>query len=95
MKGDTRPASKGDKSAPAAEPGFDESLARLEEIVGLLDQESLGLEDALAKYKEGVELLRRCQATLASFQKQVEELSTGDGTTRPYGGDPDVRAPQG
>ena len=76
-----------------AEPSFDENLAALEEIVALLDQQTLGLEPALEKYREGVALVKKCQGILTSFQKQVEELSAEDATTRPYPNDPDVRAP--
>jgi len=77
------------------EPGFDESLARLEALVAELDQETLGLEPALEKYREGVALVKKCQAILTSFQKQVEELSAEDGGTRPYPNDPDLRSPAG
>ena len=95
MKGSShKAAGEGpDKPAAGAEPSFDENLASLEEIVALLDQQALGLEPALAKYREGVQLLKKCQTMLESFQKQVEELSAEDGGTRPYANDPDVRAP--
>ena len=82
---------EGDPAAQAAQPSFDENLAALEAIVALLDQQALGLEPALAKYREGVVLLKNCQSMLASFQKQVEELSAEDGATRPYANDPDMR----
>ncbi len=93
MKGTPR---KHGEDAPAkpggdAEPGFDESLAALEEIVALLDQQTLGLEPALQKYREGVELVKKCQAILTSFQKQVEELSADGESTQPYPNDPDSR----
>ena len=80
------------KAGDGAEPSFDENLAALEAIVALLDQQTLGLEPALEKYREGVALVKKCQGILTSFQKQVEELSAEDGTTRPYPNDPDVRA---
>lgn len=79
------------QGAADAQPGFDENLAALEEIVALLDQQTLGLEPALEKYREGVALVKKCQSILTSFQKQVEELSAEDGSTRPYPNDPDVR----
>jgi exodeoxyribonuclease VII small subunit len=95
MKGQTGKA--GDDASKrkddGAEPSFDENLAALEAIVALLDQQALGLEPALEKYREGVALVKKCQTILTSFQKQVEELSAEDGSTRPYPNDPDVRAP--
>ena len=81
-----KPAKKGSK-APA--PRFDQSLGRLEEIVGELEQGGLGLEDSLSQYKEGVALLKGCRDQLAGFRAQVEEL-TADGA-RPYAGDPDAQ----
>ena len=93
MKGDIK--LEGEPGAPRrenGEPSFDANLAKLEEIVALLDQQTLGLEPALEKYREGVALVKKCQAILTSFQKQVEELSADDDTTRPYPGDPDIRA---
>ena len=95
MKGTPRKAEDESKIQPAerAEPSFDENLAALEEIVALLDQQTLGLEPALEKYRDGVALVKKCQGILTSFQKQVEELSTEDGSTRPYPNDPDVRGP--
>jgi exodeoxyribonuclease VII small subunit len=95
MKAEDRGAAKGAQAKTGADPGFDESLAKLEEIVALLDQETLGLESSLEKYREGVALVKKCQGILASFQKQVEELSAEDGSTRPYAGDPDVQNPAG
>ena len=93
MKGQTRKT--GDEAAAQPEdeqqPSFDENLAALEAIVVLLDQQALGLEPALEKYREGVALVKKCQGILTSFQKQVEELSAEDGSTRPYANDPDLR----
>jgi exodeoxyribonuclease VII small subunit len=95
MRGNASQPERPDPEKLAREPErtFDENLALLEEIVALLDQQALGLEPALDKYREGVQLVKKCQAILASFQKQVEELSTEDGGTRPYAGDPDLRSP--
>ena len=80
----TKGKSKGDAQTPA----FDESLGRLEEIVSELEGGGLGLEESLARYKEGVTLLEGCRSTLASFRAQVEELRP-DGGVSPIA-DPDV-----
>ena len=90
MKG---PTGKSGEAANGKEPGFDENLAALEAIVEQLDQQTLGLEPALEKYREGVALVKKCQTILSSFQRQVEELSAEDGGTRPYPNDPDLRGP--
>jgi len=71
------------------ETGFDQRLERLEALVGELENGGLGLEASIARYQEGVHLLRECRTTLESFRKRVEELAA-DGTSVPYAGDPDV-----
>ena len=74
-----------------AGPGFDERLARLEAIVAELEDGELGLEGAIERYREGVELLRGCREQLAGFRRQVEELSdAAEQALRPYEDDPDA-----
>jgi exodeoxyribonuclease VII small subunit len=77
---------------PAAAPeSFDERLVRLEAIVAELEDGSIPLEAAIARYQEGVELLKGCKNLLDGFQKRVEELSAvADGGLAPYAGDPDA-----
>ena len=76
------------------ETGFDQRLERLEALVGELENGGLGLEASIARYQEGVQLLRECRSTLESFRTRVEELGA-DGSTPPFGGDPDARAEGG
>ncbi|MCC7013589.1 MAG: exodeoxyribonuclease VII small subunit [Planctomycetes bacterium] len=71
------------------EPSFDQRLARLEQIVAELEQGKVGLEDAIGRYQEGTELVRRCRALLDGYQKRVEELT--DSGAQPYANDPDAR----
>jgi exodeoxyribonuclease VII small subunit len=80
--------------APEAEPSFDERLARLEAIVGELEEASLGLEPAIARYEEGVALLKQCRALLERHRQRVEELSAS-GELAPYPHDPDAGATAG
>jgi exodeoxyribonuclease VII small subunit len=82
---------KAGETAHADDPSFDARLARLEEIVGELEDGALELEPAIARYREGVELLRQCRGVLAGYRKQVEELSRdAEEALRPYAGDPDL-----
>jgi len=80
------------KTADAAEePDFDTRLERLEALVGELEEGGLGLEDAIARYREGIELLGGARDQLAGYRKQVEELTQGaQDALRPYAGDPDA-----
>jgi exodeoxyribonuclease VII small subunit len=56
------------------EPGFEESLKRLEEIVQRLEGDDLTLEDSLALFEEGVELARTCGQRLDAAEKKVHLL---------------------
>ena len=70
---------------------FDRRLERLESIVGQLEEGGLELEPAIARYQEGIELLKQCHGTLAQYRKQVEELTAdAEASLRPFDGDPDV-----
>ena len=51
---------------------FEESLQRLEQITQELAEKSLPLDDALALYQEGLELLRQSSKKLEDAEKLVE-----------------------
>ncbi len=53
---------------------FEQSLARLEEVVQRLEQGDLSLEEGLAAFEEGMVLSRQCQNRLDAAEKRVEEL---------------------
>lgn len=82
------------KKEPEADgASFDERLTRLEAIVSELETGGLGLEPAIARYQEGVELLRACHGTLAGYKQRVEELSkSAEDALVPFDGDPDASA---
>jgi len=65
--------------AGAPEPGFDQLLARLREVVLRLESGDLSLEQSLLIYEEGVQLARRGQQLLASAEKRVEILVSASG----------------
>ena len=58
-------------------PSFETALAELERLVGTLEGGQLPLQDALATYKRGAELLAYCQGALKDAQLQVEVLEKG------------------
>ncbi len=53
-------------------PSFEASLARLEEIVRLLEAGDLGLDAALRLYEEGVKLSGHCARLLDGAEKRIE-----------------------
>jgi exodeoxyribonuclease VII small subunit len=57
------------------DPGFEQALAELEELVAKLESSDLSLDQSLAHFKRGVELTRHCQAILDEAQQTVELLS--------------------
>ena len=65
--------------ADATEPGFDQILARLREVVSRLESGELSLEQSLQVYEEGVALARRGQQMLATAEKRVEILVSASG----------------
>ena len=63
----------------SAQPSFDDGLDRLETLVQQLESGSLSLEDALARFEEGVQLSQSLQKQLAEAQRRVEVLKAGLG----------------
>jgi exodeoxyribonuclease VII small subunit len=66
-----------------ADGGFEGSLHRLERAVEELEGGDLGLDDALAKYEEGVRLLARCHGLLDAAERKVALLTGVDEDGRP------------
>lgn len=63
-----------------AEERFEEALKKLEDIVGELEGGDIPLDKSLAKYEEGVRLIRLCQKKLQEARKRIEILvKTKDG----------------
>ena len=58
----------------AANLPFEEALKKLEAIVEAMESEELPLESLLAKYAEGTELARVCQAKLADAELKIQQL---------------------
>ena len=61
---------------------FEDQLARLEEIVGRLEDESVGLEEALELFEGGMKLARVCRSRLEQVEQRVARLlenEAGDG----------------
>ena len=65
------------KSSPA-QPGFEEALLELEVIVQQLEEGSIGLAEGLARYEQGVKLLKQCYHMLEQAQNRIELLNRVD-----------------
>jgi exodeoxyribonuclease VII small subunit len=65
------------------EPTFEQALAKLDEIVRQLEDGDTGLEESLARYEEGVGLLKRCYAQLRRAEQRILELTGVDEQGQP------------
>ena len=68
---------------PADTPSFEDSLVELERLVRELEDGSLGLEDALARYEQGVGLIQRCYQRLREAEQRILVLAGSDADGRP------------
>lgn len=64
-------AASGKAQDPAS---FESALGELEKIVASMEAGQMPLEQSLAAYKRGAELLKFCQAALQDAQQQVRIL---------------------
>lgn len=55
---------------------IEEQLQKIQEIASLLDQGELPLEEALAKYEEGVRLIRQCSGQIDKAEKRIQIIET-------------------
>ncbi|HSI95053.1 MAG: exodeoxyribonuclease VII small subunit [Methylophilaceae bacterium] len=62
---------------------FESALAELETLVSQMESGQLPLEQSLAAYKRGAELLQYCQKSLADVEQQVRLLNEAN-TLQPY-----------
>ncbi len=64
------------------EPGLEEAF-ELEETVAALEQEEISLEESFRIYKEGMELLKKCNQAIDRVEKKVLVLNE-DGETHEF-----------
>jgi exodeoxyribonuclease VII small subunit len=69
-------------------PNFEGSLAQLQQIVNDLEEGNLGLETSLARFEEGIRLLRNCYTILEAAEQKIEILASlndaGEPVTEPF-----------
>ena len=72
MSNDEQGQNQAEGQPPAAT--FEQSLARLEEVVRLLEEGNLTLDRSLQLYEEGVAAYKRCQQMLEEAEGKIREL---------------------
>lgn len=53
---------------------FEQDLLRLEEISQILEEDNIGLEEAISLFEEGVKLSKSCLKTLKEAELKITEL---------------------
>ena len=56
---------------------FEQSMARLEEIVTQLERGDVPLEEALRLFEEGTALMKKCSAMLDRAEQKIVRLTAG------------------
>jgi len=57
---------------------FEDQLAQLESVVARLEDESVGLEEALGLFENGMDLAKKCRQRLEEVELRVSQLLEGD-----------------
>ncbi len=57
---------------------FEDQLARLEEIVDRLEDDAVGLEEALGLFEQGMRLAKACRTRLEAVELKVARLLAPD-----------------
>ena len=61
---------------------LEETFEKIDEVMEKLSDDSLPLEESFTVYKEGMELLGKCQKTIDDIEKKVEELTGANVTVQ-------------
>jgi len=62
---------------PIADMKFETALSELENIVHSMEGGKLELEDSIAAYRRGMELMQHCQSQLVNAEEQIRVLENG------------------
>ena len=63
--------------APKLPATYEAALQELEQLVGRIESGQMPLEDMLAGYQRGAQLLAFCRSKLAAVQDQIQVLDNG------------------
>ncbi|MBQ4361747.1 MAG: exodeoxyribonuclease VII small subunit [Lachnospiraceae bacterium] len=55
-------------------PTLEEMLEMIDEISSEMEEGNLSLEDSFRRYRQGMELVKRCAREIASVEKQIQVL---------------------
>jgi exodeoxyribonuclease VII small subunit len=66
------------QAGPSESLSFEKALEELESIVARMEEGKLPLEESLAAYQRGAELLRFCESKLTDAQARIAILEGGE-----------------
>jgi exodeoxyribonuclease VII small subunit len=61
-------------ASPATAPTFEKALEELEALVARMEEGKLPLEESLAAYQRGAELIKFCESKLTDAQARIAVL---------------------
>ena len=70
------------------EPGFDEALKRLEQLVEQMESGEMDLDAMVAAFEEGQRLIQFCSRKLNEVERRIEVKALDVVPTRPGGEQP-------
>ena len=56
---------------------LEESMAKLESIVGSMNDDSISLEESFKLYKEGIKELEKCNKMIDDIEKEMNAMEEG------------------
>ena len=59
-------------------PSFEESFSRLQETIAALEQGGLPLDEAIARFEQGIQIATQCRAMLDDAELRVTRLVQSD-----------------
>jgi exodeoxyribonuclease VII small subunit len=63
------------KASPtSSKESFEVEMAKLEKLVDSLESGTVSLDELVAKYEEGMRLLKSCQSSLQAAELRIEQL---------------------
>lgn len=65
------------KTPPPPPASYEEAMEELEKLTGLIESGQLPLEQLLAGYERGAELLKFCRDRLQAVEEQIKVLDAG------------------
>lgn len=66
-------------ATPPSQLSFEQAMDRLDEIVARMEVEKLPLEEMVASYEEGMQLLQSCRQRIEAARRRVELINAGNG----------------